>query len=168
MKREDIINEMITMQRVLDKAIYDEHKVEFGLGKCRFAMLDEIGEFVHELKGGFDDVEPWCWWKKTQKQSTKEKVLEEFVDIVHFALSIYYHWMDWCGIEGYVDESKFIYGGFKEEGVPCQLASLVDESSMLIDKLLYIGEEFGFTLEDVYENYKKKNETNFIRLNSGY
>ena len=44
------------------------------------ALFDELGELNHELKA------KWCWWKKTQEPVDREKLLEEYVDCIHFGL----------------------------------------------------------------------------------
>lgn len=155
------LKEMLEMQRVLDANIYETHGVEYNEEKTYMALFDELGELNHELKP------TWCWWKKTVKPLDREKVLEELVDVWHFALSIYYHNYD----EVYEDElnidyqkefdgvsfgwlyNKIINAGFRDRILLLQLA------------LTY---KLGFTFDDVYEAYKKKNEENWNRLKRGY
>ena len=38
----------------------------------------------------------------------------------------------------------------------------------MFDTLYAIGKKFDFSMEDVYEAYKKKNQTNWERLASNY
>ena len=74
MKNSDIelIKEMLHMQSKLDKAIMKEYGLEeLDEEKLSFAILDEVGELTHELKGN------WCYWKKTQPPVDGEKVLGE-------------------------------------------------------------------------------------------
>ena len=84
------LKELLEMQRVLDENIYTTHNVEYDEEKTYLALIDEIGELNHELKA------EWCWWKKTVKPVDREKVLEELVDVWHFALSIFYQ--NHCGV----------------------------------------------------------------------
>lgn len=85
-KEYELIKEMLQMQKKLDEAIMDEHGLtEIDEENLRMAILDEVGELTHELKGN------WCWWKKTQPQVDEEKVLGELVDIWHFVLSYQNH-----------------------------------------------------------------------------
>ena len=61
MKKSDIelIKEMLHMQAKLDEAIMKEYGLtEIDEENLRMAILDEVGELTHELKGN------WCWWKK--------------------------------------------------------------------------------------------------------
>ena len=84
------LKELLEMQRVLDENIYTTHNVKYDEEKTYLALIDEIGELNHELKA------EWCWWKKNQAPVNKEKVLEELVDVWHFALSIFYQ--NHCGV----------------------------------------------------------------------
>lgn len=45
---------------------------------------------------------------------------------------------------------------------------LMCETMTMFDTLYAIGKKFDFSMEDVYEAYKKKNKTNLERLASNY
>lgn len=158
MTNQEMINEMSKMQRALDEAIYKEHQVEFDEEKCILAMIDEIGEFNHEIKS------TWCWWKKSQKPIDKEKALEELVDIWHFALSLTYHFLNKC-------KGEYLFYDDKtndEKELSALYSELVQGNYFRLECLHSIGKRFGFTLEDVYEAYKKKNQVNYERLANNY
>lgn len=164
-----LIKEMLQMQAKLDKSIMDE----FGLDKIDeeklcFAILDEVGELTHELKGN------WCWWKKTQPQVDKEKVLEELVDIWHFVLSWQNHFMR--GEEGLRKENvmvenikQYVWGmkNIKKEFVYV-LTDLPSYTDSRVEALIAITEYLGFTIERVYKAYCDKNKVNYQRLKEGY
>ena len=162
---QQMINEMLTMQRALDEAIYKEHGCEFDEEKCLLAMIDEIGEFNHEIKS------TWCWWKKSQKEMGKEKTLEELVDIWHFALSYVYNHFDRVK-----PNYKFVCYMFDDEEIQKYKNSLLsilyrkllNNEYYKLENLCAIGLKFGFTLEDVYNAYKKKNQVNYERLANNY
>lgn len=60
-KEFELIKEMLQMQAELDKSIMSAYGLtEINKENLRMAILDEVGELTHELKGD------WCWWKKTQ------------------------------------------------------------------------------------------------------
>lgn len=62
------------MQAKLDKAIMKEYGLIYiDETNLSFAILDEVGELTHELKG------KWCWWKKTQPQVDEEKVYFRYI-----------------------------------------------------------------------------------------
>ena len=59
-KEYELIKEMLQMQAKLDKSIMSAYGLKkITDDKLAFAILDEVGELTHELKGD------WCWWKKT-------------------------------------------------------------------------------------------------------
>lgn len=77
-----MIETMLKKQSKLDESIMSAYGLtEIDRENLDMAILDEIGELTHELKG------EWCWWKKTQAPVDDEKVLGELVDIWHFVLS---------------------------------------------------------------------------------
>ena len=163
MTNQQMINDMLTMQRALDKAIYKEHGCEFDEEKCLLAMIDEIGEFNHEIKS------TWCWWKKSQKEMDREKTLEELVDIWHFALSLTYRYFDLLIKNNKFEHYKFDDSeGGQDEKLSCLYAWLQHNKYYRLENLYAIGLKFGFTLEDVYNAYKKKNQVNYERLANNY
>lgn len=154
---DEMIEIMLEMQRGLDKAIYNEHGVAFDKEKCKLAMIDEIGEFNHEIKAS------WCWWKKTQKEIDREKALEELVDIWHFALSLTYHFYD--ELE---KEKKYTRGAMGDFDLSFLYEMLIRSDFMKLETLEAIGKKFEFTIEDVFGAYIKKNRVNYERLAKGY
>lgn len=163
MTNTEMLREMIQMQMALDSAIYDGNNVEYNEEKCYLALFDELGELNHELK------KEWCWWKKTQKEVDRQRVLEELVDVAHFSLSIYYHRY---GIE--LDEFHYENESVEDcanEYVQLDLyrhISFPHLRNYILVSLLYLTIKLGFTMEAVYNEYKKKNQINYERLKSNY
>lgn len=168
-KEFELIKEMLPMQAKLDKSIMSAYGLtEINKENLRMAILDEVGELTHELKG------EWCWWKKTQAPVDDKKVLGELVDIWHFVLSYQNHFN--FGKEtllSFLDEVE-ISDRFLErfrEGyltLPIALTLLVSDGKSIIEMLIAITEYIGFTIEEVYEAYCGKNKINYQRLESGY
>ena len=157
-----MLKTMFDMQKMLDEAIYKEHQCEFSYEKTRLALMDEIGEMIHELKGN------WCWWKKTQKPVDRAKVLEELVDCFHFGMSIDYHYYKFD--KAYERLGLYIEG-FKEMGKTMPLGVLVSNvmnEELCIARLIQITYNLGFTIKEVYDAYLIKNAVNFRRLQEGY
>ena len=177
MKQSDIklIKEMLEMQKELDKEIMESHKIiELTQEQLTIAMMDEVGELIHELKGN------WCWWKFTQPEVDREKVLGELVDIWHFVLSFinnftdknYKHWNGW--LEPLLDEEEIKKVSEWSRADKC-LDTLVEYIKMLIEwsvnygfRLAVLTEYLGFTIEDVYHAYMAKNKINHERVEQGY
>lgn len=168
-KEFELIKEMLPMQSKLDKSIMSAYGLtEINKENLRMAILDEVGELTHELKGD------WCWWKKTQAPVDDKKVLGELVDIWHFVLSYQNHFN--FGKEtllSFLDEVE-ISDRFLErfrEGfltLPIALTLLVSDGNQIIEVLIAITEYIGFTIEQVYEAYCGKNKINYQRLKEGY
>lgn len=168
-KEYELIKEMLQMQAKLDEAIMKEYGLtEIDEENLRMAILDEVGELTHELKGN------WCWWKKTQAPVDKEKVLRELVDIWHFVLSYQNHFN--FGEEArlsYLNEEELSNGMLKrlrtkKSNMSKVLTRLVIFESSIIPVLIAITEYLGFTIEQVYEAYCDKNKINYQRLKEGY
>lgn len=168
-KEYDLIKEMLQMQKKLDEAIMEEYGLtEIDEENLRMAILDEVGELTHELKGD------WCWWKKTQTPVDDKKVLGELVDIWHFVLSYQNHFN--FGEEArlsYLNEEELSNGMLKrlrtkKSNLSKVLTRLVIFESSIIPVLIAITEYLGFTIEQVYEAYCGKNKINYQRLKEGY
>lgn len=159
-KESVLLNEMIEMQKALDSAIEKEFKLEYGIDRrytlegLKIALLDEIGEMIHESKAN------WCWWKKTQKPVDREKLLEELVDCYHFALSIAYH-------EHY-EFSKEAINYLLPRSLSWLVAKMLTSSELILEIMVCITRKIGFTIDDVYEAYKKKNKVNYERIEENY
>lgn len=155
------LQEMIRMQRALDKAIYDGHDVDYDYKKTKLALIDELGELTHELKGN------WCWWKKTQKPVDRTKVLEELVDCWHFAMSIAYHDCDSWGFKTYLI-CETVARRKAETYDLYKLITDVISSDFDLEPIFALTYTLGFTFDDVYWMYLTKNAENFSRLERGY
>lgn len=158
-----LIREMLQMQSKLDEEIMNVHKLtEINQEQLELAILDEIGELTHELKG------IWCWWKFTQKPVNNEKVLGELVDIWHFVLSYTYNFCD----VGFTNLELMVEIGIKtckREGFACLLANIINaEYANKLFYLIAVSMCLGFTIEDVYNAYCEKNKVNYQRLERGY
>lgn len=172
MKKEDVelIKEMLKMQAKLDKAIMDEYGLEeLDEGKLNLAILDEVGELTHELKGN------WCWWKKTQPKVDRKKVLGELVDVWHFVLSYTNNFND--GESMFDTETDEFDRGYKyylskthfnKNALTNLYSELIDSWLEKLIILVVITEYLGFTIEQVYKAYCEKNKVNYQRLESGY
>lgn len=168
-KEYELIKEMLQMQKKLDEAIMNEYGLtEINEDNLRMAILDEVGELTHELKG------EWCWWKKTQAPVDDKKVLGELVDIWHFVLSYQNHFD--CGESGISND--LIFHKVSDNILNLLMTyeyklseALTDLATLNIYKmvrLIAITEYLGFTIEQVYEAYCDKNKVNYQRLKEGY
>ena len=168
-KEFELIKEMLQMQKKLDEAIMKEYGLtEINEENLRMAILDEVGELTHELKGN------WCWWKKTQAPVDNDKVLGELVDIWHFVLS---YQNNFNGGENGILNSLMLERNSdnilnllmtNEYKLSETLTDLATWNSHKMERLVAITEYLGFTIEQVYECYCDKNKINYQRLKEGY
>ena len=168
-KEYELINEMLHMQAKLDEAIMKEYGLtEIDEENLRMAILDEVGELTHELKGN------WCWWKKTQPKVDKGKVLGELVDIWHFVLCYQNHFNG--GENGILNVFIFKTNSdniFKllmtnEYKLSETLTDLATWNIHKMERLIAISEYLDFTINQVYKAYCDKNKINYQRLKEGY
>lgn len=164
-KEFELIKEMLQMQKKLDEAIMKEYGLtEINEENLRMAILDEVGELTHELKGN------WCWWKKNQSPVDDKKVLGELVDIWHFVLSYQNHFN--VGVNGILNdlifEKYFNLLMTYEYKLSETLTDLATWNSHKMERLVSISEYLGFTIEQVYKAYCDKNKVNYQRLKEGY
>lgn len=168
-KEFELIKEMLQMQAELDKSIMSAYGLtEINEENLRMAILDEVGELTHELKGD------WCWWKKTQAPVDDKKVLGELIDVWHFVLSYQNHFNG--GENGILNALMFIRNSdniFKllmtnEYKLSETLTDLATWNIHKMERLIAISEYLNFTMEQVYECYCDKNKINYQRLESGY
>ena len=126
----------------------------------KIALFVELGELMNEFPTKFKH------WKSSAKDD-REKGLEEYVDCLHFALSLTNYSMNrgkWK-----VNES------WEYEAHNHNVLSLFDELNGCVTYikeplsfLFAIGNKLGFTWDEIYHDYTKKNEINYQRLRSGY
>ena len=156
-----MINDMLEMQKELDKDIFEKKGIEnFSREHLDLAIIDEIGELTHELKGA------WCWWKKTQKEPERELVLGELVDVWHFVLMKHYKILN----RGDYTTSEFLRVlNFCTEN-PSEYTDIYTflSSSFEIDDVIALTYSLNFNIKDVYNAYIEKNKINHQRAENGY
>lgn len=160
---------MLKKQEKLDESIMSAYGLtEIDEENLRMAILDEVGELTHELKGN------WCWWKKTQAPVDMGKVLGELVDIWHFVLSYQNHFNygeeTLCSFLNEKDNVDIHLRRLRDKTIflPSALSNLTKYKWAIISVLIAVTEYLGFTIEQVYEAYGDKNKINYQRLKEGY
>lgn len=164
MKIKEQLKEMFTMQKALNEAILKEFgKDSVSEGKLMLAIVDELGELTHELKGD------WCWWKKTQPPVDGQRVLEELVDIWHFVMT-WELFQDARGIDFIMKKYNFYINRFGTgiTGSVGYFIANVDYEFEKLPMLLDLTERLGFSFDEVYQEYINKNKENYDRLARGY
>ncbi|EDL63429.1 dUTP diphosphatase [Bacillus sp. SG-1] len=160
------INQLFEMQRELDTYIEKEHGLEKAdlFQRKILSLLVEVGELANETRC-------FKFWS-TKPSSEKSVILEEFVDGVHFILSL--------GIYMGIKHFELREANYIEKDVTSQFLEIYDsinglltkksvtEYDQLVHQYFYLGKLLGFSHEDVVKAYKQKNEVNYKRQQEGY
>lgn len=157
---------LYTMQQKLDAYIMDNHDLNDKnvFNEKYLAFLVELGELANETRC-------FKYWS-TKPPSDKHIILAEYVDGIHFLLSL--------GLETgcrYTEQGAAISEEVNQteqfNAVYTAAASFKDAPTQekyehLFSTFLGLGSTLGFTGEDVVRAYFKKNEINYERQNQGY
>lgn len=184
------LDKLFQLQKELDKHIEKEHPRHEGedrLEKKILALQVELGELANEARF-------FKYWSHDQEPRTKVQVytgrgrkiegkyrnplLEEYVDCLHFILSIgleikynnnptyivrtfdvISHFNDMFG--AVTDFYKF----YRDHGIGCGLYDSYDD---LLCIFIGLGKELGFTWEQIEQAYLDKNSENHRRQENGY
>lgn len=159
--------EWFQMQKQLDQYIEAENHLENEdlFERKVLALLVEIGELANETRC-------FKFWSK-KPASERSIILEEFVDGVHFILSI--------GIElGYENRKISIPSEMTTDSLNSMFLHVYDfvsklkitkseaDYSTLLQQFFQLGINLGFTIEEVQQAYLAKNEINYERQKQGY
>lgn len=161
-------------QKVLDDRIVKEKGLEgqYLLPEKFLALRVELGEFSNELP------EEFKFW--SSKKNNYEKALVEYVDCLHFVLSIGLEvGVDVNGLEKALGEE---YGSARCEinDVFLNISDLeinirlnrsegvLSEYEDLFMRFLLAGSRYGFAWEQIKSAYYEKNSENHERQNNGY
>lgn len=161
--------QLLEMQEQLDRHIMKKQKLQFiKLSNLVLALSTEISEVANAYQ-------KWKYWKVNNQP--KEDLLEEIADFTHFLLSLSNRF--------YVDNetiSKLIPVKYNEVEIHFlqmqYTASMIGVFGDAEDKQLYVQimwklfkgllEHLGFTENDVFQVYLKKNKINYERQASNY
>lgn len=159
------LTELFMMQKQLDVYIEENNGVEREVFREKLlALTVELAELANETR---------CFKFWSQKgPSTKPVLIEEYVDSIHFLLSL--------GILKGMDDLKQWPEG-EEDGDLTELflrtqravldfGERQDRASYESVWILYraIAETLGFTADELIQAYREKNEENYARQQRGY
>lgn len=159
------LQKLFKMQEELDRFIQSNQGInEDVFRKKGLALLIELAELANETR---------CFKFWSQKgPSERNVILEEFVDSIHFLLSLGIEknlnmLEEWPERVGENDLTELFIGTQRE------ILDFLEDYSMTNYQDLWswygaIAEELGFSYEDIYEAYLAKNQTNYDRQNDGY
>ncbi len=159
------LKELFAVQKTLNERIVREHQLDPAelKNKKYLALLTEIGELANETRC-------FKYWSK-KDPSPREKILEEYVDCLHFILTI---GID-LGFEDVVPDHNLETMDLTTHFLNLFLAvnELVSFSSMnsyevLVEDFFALGIALGFSVEEVQAAYFSKNKINHQRQDAHY
>jgi dimeric dUTPase (all-alpha-NTP-PPase superfamily) len=153
------------LQKNLDDRIREQHNLQGVslLSKKTLALNVEIGELANETRC-------FKYWSN-RKVSDRDRILEEYVDCLHFILAI--------GIEKEYDDTPIELKSTDYDMTEQFLALYIDINDFMVcsskdhyitlfEDFLSFGKSLGFSEEDIEDAYVKKNNINHKRQDDGY
>lgn len=161
MKMIEQLEEMLEMQRALDEAIFKKHGIEeYPEENMKIALFVELGEMMNEFPTKFKH------WKKTAKDD-REKGLIEYVDALHFAMSLYVNKYGVKWVLREYQEYMYNYTLFQTLYYVADFSQWRNFVNVMTE-IFYVGNLLGFEWEEIYNAYMAKNAENYRRLKEGY
>ena len=148
------IKKMLEAQKELDAALFEKGGLkEYPIEQIKTAYRVELGEALQEWKS-------FKYWNKNKGIIDINKLLEEWSDCLHFALSLENE------IKNYNYEEVFKYYDKYD------LYEIIDKCFTIYGSVLgdtiALGLKLGFTLDQLEEAYYKKNKINWDRIANNY
>ncbi len=159
------IHKLYEIQEKLDNRI----RIKHGL-KDRNLILAKILALQVELGELANETRCFKFWSR-KGPSSKEAILEEYVDCLHFILSI--------GLESgltdinlvRINNTDNLIGQFQNifaQIITFQYELTLNNYEKLFNHFLLLGSKLGFTDEEIYLAYLEKNKVNHQRQDEGY
>lgn len=159
------LQELFHMQRELDRYIQSNRNVEESVFRKKVLALQvELSELANETRC-------FKFWS-TKGPSDKNTLLEEYVDCIHFILSLgiekgFDSLEQWPSPTREQDLTELFLLAHQGVGRFAQQATL-EEYQSLWQTFGALAEALGFSYEEVLTAYVEKNETNYKRQQQGY
>ena len=160
------LKELLEMQKVLDNNIFQEKGIKhYPKENMQIALFVELGELMNELPTLFKH------WKSSAVDN-REKALVEYVDVLHFALSLTYSAGESFEKDFALSPDIYNYNSHEitllaELPIHRLLKNIIQFEGNL-SYLFALGVKLGFTWEEIYTAYKEKNAVNYERLRNNY
>lgn len=156
---------LFNMQEKLDAYIADNHSLHGqDLFEERFlALLVELGELANETRC-------FKFWS-TKSQSDDAVILEEYVDNIHFLLSIGNHknyQFSTIEIQATQDTKTKNFNHVFKQATIFYIDQSKENYLTLFRTYLQLASLLGFSEADIQTAYHQKNEVNYERQESGY
>lgn len=159
------LNKLFQLQRKLDERIIKEHNLQNQSlsSKKILALQVEVSELANETRC-------FKFWSN-KGPSSKDKILEEYVDCIHFILSLGLEW-NYSNISlNYKNDLSDLTEKFNNIYIDINdfvVCPSKDNYLTLFEDFLCLGHDLSFTLEEIQQAYYSKNSINHTRQDNGY
>ncbi|MFC4355953.1 dUTP diphosphatase [Chryseomicrobium palamuruense] len=160
------LTKLFQMQRDLDRYIEKQRDIQNDVFERKVvALYVELGELANETRC-------FKFWS-SKGPSAKEVILEEYVDSIHFLLSLglekEWHekvevWPPGRHVQDLTEGFLITY----EAIAKLRIEPTLDRYQSVWEGYAEIARQLGFTTDEVTEAYYQKNEINYARQQSGY
>lgn len=151
---------LFTKQSEFDEFLIEKHGLEGkDLLPDKFISLDvELSELANEVRF-------FKFW--SEKEMNRARALEEYVDALHFFLSIGNDFMVPRNHE-YVVHMESIHRQYMELKKWCMVTKGAVEWHYAFAIFRGLGDMLGFSNEEIFLVYERKNQVNYTRQKEGY
>ena len=154
------IKKMLEAQKELDEANLKKGGLtEYPLEMVQTAYRVELGELLQEWK-------QFKFWKLNKGKVNREKMLEEWADCMHFALSLNNNIYK-CKSYTYDDFRRAV-----EYEKILDIYKVINDcfsvNMFTLSCVIALGLKLGYTLEELEQAYWRKNKINWERIEGGY
>ena len=160
------IKKMLEAQKELDKANMEKGGLtEYPLEMVQTAYRVELGELLQEWK-------QFKFWKLNKGEIDREKMLEEWADCMHFALSLELFVVERLEVnftnKHYTKSLNLKIRYLDKNDIYGTLDSCYEINSTILNDTIILGLKLGYTLEELEKAYWRKNKINWERIEGGY
>lgn len=161
------LQRLFSMQNALDQHIEEKHGLEAEdlFNRKILALLVEVSELANETRC-------FKFWS-VKPSSDKQVILEEYVDGIHFILSLgiecEFHNLPLSIKDHRADKNvteQFLL--INEKVSLFQKSKTVTDYTSLFEAYLQLGELLGITYNEMEQAYFRKNEVNYQRQQNNY
>lgn len=159
------LGKLFSLQKELNQRIISNHDLSSKCieSKKVLALQVELAELANETRC-------FKYWS-TKKPSDKSIILEEFVDCLHFILTIGID-KDFCDIALNIKPNDYsLTEQFLNLYIDINdliISSSKDHYTTLFEDFLSLGLSLGFSIEEIESGYIEKNNINHERQNNSY
>ena len=159
------LEKLFKLQKELDSRIIDQHHLQDRtlISEKILALQVEIAELANETRC-------FKYWSN-KKPASRDVILEEYVDSLHFILSI--------GLEFKFDDITLKYNASDSKATDQFVNIYIDITDFIVssskdhyitlfEDFMALGVTLNFTEDEIEDFYYKKNNINHERQASGY